>query len=128
MTELVYEGEAPALPPREIIEYAEIPFRRPLLTLLPLLIAPVIALGMFKMSPKRFESSTMIVVESEKAPEVLLGERTVVKKTREELRTIQQEMLSRTRIERIVKELEPYPEATGKRSMSAIVEKMRESI
>lgn len=119
--------ESQTQPAREILEYVEVPLRRPLVTLLPIVIALIGAVLMYLTTSKRYQSSTLILVESSKAPSELIG-KSVVESTRERLRALKQEILSRTRIERIINELEPYPKLTGNKPMSDIVERMRRSI
>src|SRR5205814_901900 len=76
--------------------------------------------------PKRYTPSTVTRVEAQKAPEVL-GAAAEELATRR-LPTLQQEILSRTRLERILQELDPYPESMGREPLSRVIDRMREAI
>jgi polysaccharide chain length determinant protein (PEP-CTERM system associated) len=120
------EVDPQPMPAREVIEYFEIPLRRPWLTLVPFVVFTVGALASYVTAAKWYQSASLILVESEKVPELLT--KTVLEKSGDRIRVLKQEMLSRTRLERIVRELEPYPEYSGKRAASEIVEYMRNLI
>jgi polysaccharide chain length determinant protein (PEP-CTERM system associated) len=83
-----------------------------------------IALGF--VLPPRYRSSTLILVESEKVPDTFVKIATDTMGRR--LQTIQQEVLSRTRLETVLSELNPYPNHPGKVTVSSLVERMRGSI
>jgi polysaccharide chain length determinant protein (PEP-CTERM system associated) len=59
--------------------------------------------------PKQYVSQTVVLVESEKIPESFIPQLTTDAPT-DRLRTIHEEILARPRIERILDELQPYPE------------------
>ncbi len=88
---------------RELAEYLEIPLRYPYHVILPFVAILSFALLALKVMPTKYQSSTLIMVESDRASAAMdneqLGER---------LGTIKQEIESRTRLEQIVSELEPY--------------------
>jgi len=105
---------------------AEVPLRRPWHLLVPLLVCAVGAVAVAFAIPKRYTSSTVILVEAQKAPEVL-GAAAEELATRR-LPTLQQEILSRTRLERILQELDPYPERMRREPLSKVIERMREAI
>lgn len=90
-------------PSRELAEYLEIPLRYPYHVILPFLGIFIFALLALAVMPKKYQSSTLIMVESDRASAAMnndqLGER---------LGTIKQEIESRTRLEQIIDELKPY--------------------
>lgn len=59
--------------------------------------------------PKRYISKTIVLVESEKIPRNFIPQLTTDQVT-DRLRTINEEILARPRVERIIEELDPYPE------------------
>jgi len=122
----------PNLPRREILEYLEVPFRRPLHCAIPLVLIVGAAVLMSFMLPKKYRATNLILVEQEPVPEsfvprVAAGDRgSRTKGSR--LFTLRQEVLSRTRLEKVVNEVKPYPEKMGKVPMSNIIEDMRNGI
>jgi polysaccharide chain length determinant protein (PEP-CTERM system associated) len=59
--------------------------------------------------PKQFVSQTVVLVESEKIPKNFIPQLTT-EGAGDRLRTIHEEILARPRVERILEELNPYPE------------------
>jgi polysaccharide chain length determinant protein (PEP-CTERM system associated) len=115
------------LPAREVLEYLEVPLRRPLHLCLPLVLFVSAALVASYTLPKLYRSSTLIIVERETVPDGFVRKATT-ENGREQLATIKQQILSRTRLEKIIRELDPYPEKMGKQPITQIVEGMRQNI
>ncbi len=115
------------MPKRDVLYYLEVPLRRRLLFFVPVVCVSAFAVAFSYSQPKLYRSSTLILVESQKIPDTVVPEAQAASIT-DQLQTLKQEVLSRTRLERIVKELNPYPEDAGKRSLSRIVEGMRDDI
>ena len=113
------------LPPREPIEYLEIPFRRPVMFLLPLILCVLAAAWAYVVTPRVYESSTLIMLEGEQAPNTLISVSPV---ERDRLRRVRQEIHSRTRIEKVLAELNPYPEIASRTSTTRLIERMRDAI
>jgi polysaccharide chain length determinant protein (PEP-CTERM system associated) len=112
-----------------LLEYAQIPLRRPWHVAIPFVLVTLFAVGLSLTIPKTYTSSTLILVESDKVPESFLNEGARgAAAARPRLQTIRQEILSRTRLERILEEVKPYPDRMGRAPLTAIVEAMRESI
>ncbi|MGH9322532.1 MAG: GumC family protein [Vicinamibacteria bacterium] len=90
-------------PSRELAEYLEIPLRYPYHVILPFIGVVWIALIALVVLPKKYQSSTLIMLESDRASAAMdtdrLGER---------LGTIKQEIESRTRLEQVLEELKPF--------------------
>jgi polysaccharide chain length determinant protein (PEP-CTERM system associated) len=59
--------------------------------------------------PKRFVSETVVLVESDKIPRDFIPQMET-EQASDRLRTIHEEILARPRVERILEELDPYPE------------------
>lgn len=134
-TQLVVFGEEPppAYPGRyghsgspalvNLRAYLEAPLRRPLLVLVPfgLILAGSVALGF--VLPKMYRSATLILVESEKMPDSFVRSM-ATETTNKRLVTIKQEILSRTRLQMVIEEFNPYP---GIQSQTAAIEAMRQA-
>ncbi len=115
--------------PAELLRLAEIPLRRPLALLVPWLVITVVALAVGFLQPKRYQSSTLILVESEKVP-AAVGQRIAIptEGSTRRLLTVRQEILSRTRLERVIEETGLYADRMGRVPLSELVESMRGSI
>lgn len=111
----------------ELRSILEAPLRRPLRVSLCFVLCVAASLAAFSTVPKRYRSSTLILVEGEKVPSSFAGQGTA-DPTRKRLYTLNQQVLSRTRLERIVTELAPYPRASPPEPMSATVDRMRDAI
>lgn len=113
---------------RTIQEFLEVPLRRPLFVLVPAVLVLSSAIALAFAMPKKYQSQTLILVESEKVPETFVRKMATEPMTRR-LYTIRQEVLSRTRLERVIEELDPYPTQEDERPpISVLVERMRRAI
>src|SRR5271169_6550782 len=112
--------------PPDVLQYLEIPLRRPWHVIVPFAVILVAALVTASVLPKRYRSSTLILVESEKVPEAFV-QKMVTDRPGRRLQTIKQEVLSRTRLETVINELQPYGPVT-QQSLTVGVETMRGSI
>jgi protein tyrosine kinase modulator len=122
----LFDDTSPSAPRRSLGEYLEIPLRRPWLVVLPFV---VIVAGSFVATtvlPKKYRSSTFILVESEPAPATVGLRMGATQRGERRMQTIKQEILSQTRLEDVIKETNPYPEL-GTLSTAAMVEQMRAS-
>ena len=117
-------GVAPPSQSRRLRHFVEAPFRRPWHVVAPFAFLVVAAGAVGFLTPKMYRSTTLIMVESEKMPDSVV-QRISTETSERRLVTIQQEILSRTRLEQIIKELDPYP---GLVSTTTGVEGMRGSI
>lgn len=113
-------------PRKEVLEYLEVPLRRPLLVIIPWILVLAAALASTYVLPKKYKSSTLILVESGKVPESFVPQ-LATERTARRLQSVKQEVLSRTRLERIVQEANPYG-TNGTEPITAIVERMRDHI
>ncbi len=89
------------------------PLRRPLHVLVPwagVLLLSIVALFVV---PKRYKSSTLILVESEKVPDSFVP-RVATEDRSRRLEGIRPEIMSRTRLEKVLEETQPYPDITSK--------------
>jgi succinoglycan biosynthesis transport protein ExoP len=109
---------------RSMTEYLEVPLRRWRLVLVPFLLVVLAAAAASQQLPKKYRTSTFILVESEKVPEYVLP-RTAAERTGRRLQTIRQEILSRTLLEQVIRETDPYPDLRGKASTTELVDRMK---
>ena len=112
---------------QQLFGYLEIPLSRPWHVLVSALVVLATSVTASYVLPERFRSATLILVELDAMPEPLVRGVTAESETKR-MQTIRQEILSRTRLERVIHEVNPHPEAMGQVPLSAIVERMRESI
>jgi succinoglycan biosynthesis transport protein ExoP len=102
----------------------EAPRRRPWHVLVPFVL---VAGGVYAASylvEEQYESSTVILVERERVPASFVPRVTDGESNRR-LLTIKQEILSRTRLEKILTELDPYPGAAKQLPRTVLVERIR---
>jgi succinoglycan biosynthesis transport protein ExoP len=107
-----------------IRRFAEAPLRRPLMVLVPWVTIFALSVAALFLLPKKYRSSTLILVESEKVPDSFVT-RVATQDTRARLEAIWPEVLSRTRLERVLADTRPYPDITS--SMLAL-ETIRKAI
>jgi polysaccharide chain length determinant protein (PEP-CTERM system associated) len=110
---------------RDLLAYLEVPLRRPWHVIVPMVLATAAAVAAALMLPKKYQSHTLILVESEKMPDSFVT-RVATDSSERRLTTIRQEIMSRTRLEKIIRELDPYPGAGG--SFTGTLEARREAI
>lgn len=118
------EDEGGELSWHEVRRYLEAPRRRPLTVLVPWAGVFLLAIAALFVLPKRYQSTTLILVESEKVPESFVP-RVATEDRSQRLWAIQPEILSRTRLERVLEETQPYPDITSK---TQAVETMRRAV
>jgi succinoglycan biosynthesis transport protein ExoP len=83
--------------------------------------------GVSLILPKNYRSETLILVEPQKIPEDYVRA-TVTSDATDRLQTISEEIMSRTRLETIIHDLNLYPDLQGKKSGDEIVATMRKDI
>lgn len=104
--------------------YLEIPKRRPWHIVVPCIAFALVAYGVTFLVHKLYRTQTLVLIESEKVPESIVR-RGDDGQTKPRTATIRQEILSRTRIETILKEINPYPELMGREPLTNIIENVR---
>jgi len=114
-------------PGRDILDYLEIPVRYARRAVLSFLLVMAVAVLLTLYAPRKYRSSTLILVESEAVPaEYLVTERSKQAMS-QRLASIRQVVLSHSRLEQIIKELDPYPDKADQ-PMHVVVEVMRGAI
>jgi polysaccharide chain length determinant protein (PEP-CTERM system associated) len=102
-------------------------WRRKWLLLVPLIACSVAAYAIAQRMPNRYRSETVILVVPQRIPESYVRS-TVTSRIEDRLRTITQEILSRTRLEQVIKEFDLYAEERKRAPMEAVVEQMRSHV
>ena len=113
--------------PFNIHDYLDIARRRKRYIIIPLAISIVVSLAVCKVLPKVYRTSTMILVQPQSVPEKYV-QSTITATVIDRLNTISQEIMSRTRLEKIIQEFNLYADVRRKQPMEVVVEKMKKAI
>jgi polysaccharide chain length determinant protein (PEP-CTERM system associated) len=113
--------------PLDIRDYIQIALRRKWYIIIPLICGMVISYGYYKYLPKVYRASTLILVQPQRVPEEYVRA-TITDSVVNRLNTIGQEILSRTRLEKVIQEFNLYPDLRNKAPMEEIVERIRKAI
>src|SRR3982074_237872 len=89
-------------------EYIQIFRRRKWWAILPMVIIPLAAFVVGIAMPKLYRSETLILVEPQKIP-IEYVRTTVTGDVTDRMQTISEEIMSRTRLQRIINDLHLYP-------------------
>jgi polysaccharide chain length determinant protein (PEP-CTERM system associated) len=106
---------------------ANLLWRRKWLILLPFVLCGAAAFVVSSRMPDLYMSETSILVVPQRVPESYVRS-TVSARIEDRLRTINQQTLSRTRLEQIINEFDLYAEARTSMTMEAVVNMMRGSV
>lgn len=118
------EAEGDSVSWSQVQHFIHAPLRRPLLVVLPWLAIIALSVVALFVLPKRYRSSTLILVESEKVPDSFVARVATDDRSRR-LENLWPEILSRTRLEQVLTDTNPYPDVDSK---TQAVDKMRASI
>lgn len=111
---------------RDVREYLEIPFRYQKAFWLAFLGVLTFSLLLAAIIPRKYRSGTLILVENAEMPEYFV-QTVATEGVPERLQTIREVVLSRTNLEAVIEELDPYPEARGQPRV-VVVERMRRAV
>jgi polysaccharide chain length determinant protein (PEP-CTERM system associated) len=111
----------------DIQSYLKMGLRRKWYIIIPFALSVAISFGAYKYLPKVYKATTVILVQPQKVPENYVRP-TLTESVAERLSTISQEILSRTRLEKVIKEFGLYSGLMGKLHMEEIVDMMRTKI
>jgi len=110
-----------------IHDYQEIFLRRIRFFIIPFVVF-IVGTGIYLyVVPKEYRATTLILVTPQKVPEDFVRS-TVTSRIEERLQSISQEIMSRTRLEQIIKEFNLYPEDLKSSKMESIVARMQKDI
>ena len=113
--------------PFNIHDYKEIFLRRVWFFIIPFVVI-IVGTGLYiYIVPKEYRATTLIQVTPQKVPTDYVRP-TVTSGIEERLQSIGQEIMSRTRLEQIIKELNLYPEEVKSSKMEGIVAMMQKNI
>ncbi len=113
--------------PFNIHDYKEIFLRRVWFFIIPFVVV-IAGTGLYVyMVPKEYRATTLILVTPQKVPADFVRP-TVTSRIEERLQSIGQEIMSRTRLEQIIKEFNLYPEEVKSSKMEGIVAVMQKNI
>jgi polysaccharide chain length determinant protein (PEP-CTERM system associated) len=110
-----------------IHSYIEIIFRRIWYVIIPFVIIAAGVSLYLVVTPKLYKSETMVLVTPQKIPENFIRS-TFTASIQDRLLALSKEILSRTRLEQLIKEFKLYSEETRFLSMEQIIELMRNDI
>ena len=108
-------------------DIAFIAWRRKWWAILPAVLIATAAFLWIRTLPNQYMSDTLILVVPQQVPETYVRS-TVTTRIEDRLQTITQQILSRTRLERIIQDFNLYPELRKTAIMEDVVERMRGSI
>jgi polysaccharide chain length determinant protein (PEP-CTERM system associated) len=95
--------------------------------LIPLVIVLLVTIAASTFLPDKYRSETLILVVPQRVPEAYVRS-TVTTRIEDRLQSIGQEILSRTRLERIIHEFDLYAEERRNGIMQDVIERMRNDI
>lgn len=107
-------------------EYVGILRRRKWWIIIPAILAPLIGFGISLKLPNRFTSQTLVLVEQQKVPDDFVRP-VVTEQLNERLATMQEQILSRTRLQPIIERFGLFAEE-GNLPMEEKVDRMRKTI
>ena len=108
-------------------DFLQIAWRRKWLLLLPVVVGAIAAVVWAHSQPNLYRSETVILVIPQRVPDNYVRS-TVTTRLQDRLQSISQQILSRTRLERIIQDFNLYPEMRRTTFMEAVVEEMRRNI
>ena len=117
----------PEQKPFDIHDYLAIGLRRKWYIVIPLIASILISFGVYKYLPKAYKATTMILVQPQAIPENYVRA-TVTDTVANRLNTISQEILSRTRLEKVIQEFNLYAAIRKSLPLEEIIEIMRKAI
>jgi polysaccharide chain length determinant protein (PEP-CTERM system associated) len=108
-------------------DFLHIAWRRKWIIVVPLMAISLGTFAVVKRLPNQYRSQTTILVVPQRVPDSYV--RTTITATIDDrLRSISEEILSRSRLERIIQEHDLYPQMRKTSSLETIVERMRRDI
>src|SRR3990172_2470633 len=111
----------------QLEDVIEIIFRRKWFIIIPFLLSIVGTLLALIFTPPVYKSTTLILVEPPKVPEAYVKS-TITVDINDRVNTITQQVMSRTRLESIIKEFDLYKDAKNKLTSDEVVDLMRGNI
>jgi polysaccharide chain length determinant protein (PEP-CTERM system associated) len=113
--------------PLDIHSYIAMGLRRKWYIIIPLVLSVMASFAYYKRLPKIYSATTLILVQPQRIPAEYVRP-TVTESVTGLLNTLSQEILSRTRLEKVIQEFDLYADLRGKVPLERIVEIMRGAI
>jgi polysaccharide chain length determinant protein (PEP-CTERM system associated) len=113
--------------PLSILDYLEIGLRRKWYIIVPLVVSILISFGVYKYIPKVYRATTLILAQPQSVPANYV-QPSITDTVINRLNTISQEIMSRTRLEKVIREFNLYADLRKEVSMEERVETMRKAI
>jgi uncharacterized protein involved in exopolysaccharide biosynthesis len=110
-----------------IHDLLEIGLRRKWYIIVPLVVSIPISFGVYKYIPKVYRATTLILVQPQSVPENYV-QPSITDTAINRLNTIGQEIMSRTRLEKVIREFNLYGDLRKEVSMEERIETMRKAI
>jgi succinoglycan biosynthesis transport protein ExoP len=110
-----------------IKDYVDIIVRRRWFFMAPMFTLGLLGLVGALLWPPRYRSEALILVEQQKIPERYVTPN-VVGDLQERLQSMTQQILSRTRLQRLIEQLRLYPDLRARKTMDDVVDRMRKDI
>ncbi len=107
-------------------DFIEMGLRRKWWIIIPLIVCLSVSFGLYKKLPKIYRATTLILALPPELPEDYITP-TVKSSVAGRLNTLNQQILSRTNLERVIKELNPYSDEKRKASPEGTIEAMRQA-
>jgi polysaccharide chain length determinant protein (PEP-CTERM system associated) len=102
-------------------------WKRKWIVLLPSIATAAAAFFYSSRLPNQYQAETLILVVPQRVPETFIRS-TVTMRIEDRLRTISQQILSRTRLEQIIEEMNLYPEQRRRQPLDDVVAHMRDRV
>jgi polysaccharide chain length determinant protein (PEP-CTERM system associated) len=93
----------------------------------PVLVFAVLAFGVSLKIPNKYRSETLVLVVPQRVPETYV-KATVTSRIEDRVRSIREQILSRSRLERIIEEFNLYPREREKLLMEDVIDIMRRNV
>ena len=108
-------------------DYVSMARRRWWIILIPTILVPAITYGVCMLIPNQYTSKTSVLVEQQKVPDTFVKP-VVAEEINHRLATMQEQILSRTRLQPIIERFGLYKNEAGKKATEELLERMRKSI
>ena len=117
------EPEGDSVSWEQLRRFGEAPLRRPWLVIVPWVAVFAASVAALYVLPKKYRSSTLILIESEKMPASFVP-RVATEETHQRLENLKPEILSRTRLQKVLADTNPYPDV---HSTAAAIDTIRDA-
>ncbi len=95
--------------------------------IVPAIVGPVLALGLTRVLPPRFRSQTLVLVEQQRVPDKYVTP-VVTEQLNRRLTTLQEQILSGSRLQPIIERFDLYKQDRDKVSMDELVSRLRSDV